>query len=89
MILRLRSALGARHHLCPRWHELPMICGLLVATITVLVTAASALGQESEGFRDALGLLDAWAMNRSASRLRLASSPETAQPSLTSIPCWR
>ena len=68
MILRLRSALGARHHLCPRWHELPMICGLLVATITVLVTAASALGQESEGFRDALGLLDAWAMNRSASR---------------------
>lgn len=44
------------------------IRGILICAITLAIVPSSAMAQEPEGFRDALGLLDAWSANRIASR---------------------
>jgi CubicO group peptidase (beta-lactamase class C family) len=41
---------------------------LLLATTVIFAAAGSAMAQEPEGFKDAIGLLDAWTANRVAGR---------------------
>jgi hypothetical protein len=56
-----------------RWAKWDATC-LLVAKMPVFAAADSAVAQEPEEFREAIGLLDAWVGNRVVSR---------GQPSLT------
>jgi len=51
-----------------RRHALALTLRTLFCVIALAVLSFSAMGQEPEGFRDALGLLDAWSANRVASR---------------------
>lgn len=51
-----------------RRHALTLTLRTLFCVIALAVLSLSALGQEPDDFRDALGLLDAWSANRVASR---------------------
>lgn len=51
-----------------RRHALSVLRSILLCAITLATLSFSAMGQDPEGFRDALGLLDAWSANRVSSR---------------------
>ena len=51
-----------------RRHALTSIRRILFCAIALAIVSFSVMGQEPEGFKDALGLLDAWTANRTTSR---------------------
>src|SRR6516164_1593027 len=64
----LRGTRGKEKESLSDWLKLGGICGAFLATLTTLLPPGSALGQELEGFKDTLSLLDAWIADRAASR---------------------
>jgi D-alanyl-D-alanine carboxypeptidase len=68
MIPYLPSKRGTRHQVLTRARIFILICDVVLASVATLFTSGTALGQEPEGFKDAIGLLDAWTANRVASR---------------------
>ncbi len=67
MIFRLAHGLETHAHSAVHSQTRSLVC-LLLAVTAMFASAGSAMAQEPEGFKDALGLLDAWTANRVASR---------------------